>query len=188
VNDCQAIEFLQSPIGGATVVVGAVLAVAAILVWARRPGAAGRSSVVLAATALGVSVGGLNLVLGAAGVWQSCSYRLPLFVLAALYVLMPMVLAALLLTGYRWLAGRIRYAPLVYGALLLVVVAPLIVIGDSLAIEGGYLALGSGYTVWMDAVVGVALLGLPVLLYEALRNRQGERIRSAHDGSGSRQG
>jgi hypothetical protein len=47
----------------------------------------------LAASALGVSVGGLNLVLGGAGVWRSCSYRLPLVVLAALHVLMPIVFA-----------------------------------------------------------------------------------------------
>ena len=45
-------------------------------------------------------------------------------------------------------------------------------IGDSLAIESGYLAFGAGYTVWLDAVVGVALLSLPVLLYEAQRRRQ----------------
>jgi len=82
VNDCQAIEFLHPPLGGAAVVVGAVLACAGLLLWARRPGAAGRSTVVLSASALGVCVAGLNLVLGAAGVWQSCSYRAPLVVLA----------------------------------------------------------------------------------------------------------
>ena len=38
--------------------------------------------------------------------------------------------------------------------------------------ESGYLAFGAGYTVWLDAVVGVALLSLPVLLYEAQRRRQ----------------
>ena len=45
-------------------------------------------------------------------------------------------------------------------------------IADSLALESGYLAFGAGYTVWMDALVGVVLLSLPVLLYEALRRRQ----------------
>jgi hypothetical protein len=52
------------------------------------------------------------------------------------------------------------------------VVAPLIVIADSLALESGYLAFGPGYTVWMDVLVGVILLALPVFLYEALRRRQ----------------
>ena len=169
-NDCQAIEFLHSPLGGAAVLVGAVLACAGLLVWARRPGA-GRSTVVLAAGAVGVCVGALNLVLGAAGVWQSCSYRAPLIVLAALYLLLPIVFFALLLMGYRWLVGHTRHPALVYGAVLLVVVAPLIVIADGLALECGYLAFGAGYTVWMDALVGVVLLSLPVLLYEALRRR-----------------
>jgi hypothetical protein len=172
-KDCQAIEFLNSPLGGVAVVVGAVLACAGLLVWARRPGDAGRSAVVLSASALGVCVAGLNLVLGASGVWQACSYRLPLIVLAAMYLLLPIVFTALLLMGYRWLVRHTRYPALLYGAVLLVVVAPLIVIGDSLAIESGYLAFGAGYTVWMDAVVGVALLSLPVLLYEAQRRRQG---------------
>jgi len=184
VNDCQAIEFLHSPLGGAAVVVGAVLACAGLLVWPRRPGDAGRSTVVLSASALGVCVAGLNLILGSAGVWQSCSYRLPLIVLAAMYLLLPIVFFALLLMGYRWLAGHTRYPALVYGAVLLVVVAPLIVIADSLALESGYLAFGTGYTVWMDALVGVVLLALPVLLYEALRRRQERNSRSPHGGRG----
>jgi hypothetical protein len=171
-NDCQAIEFLLSPLGGAAVVVGAVLAYAGLLVWARRPGDAGRSAVVLSASALGVCVAGLNLFLGATGVWQACSYRLPLIVLAAMYLLVPIVFSALLLMGYRWLVRHTRYPALAYGAVLLFVAAPLLVVGDSLAIESGYLAFGAGYTVWMDAVVGVALLSLPVLVYEAQRRRQ----------------
>jgi hypothetical protein len=186
VNDCQAIEFLHSPLGGAAVVVGAVLACAGLLFWARRPGGAGRSTVVLSASALGVCVAGLNLVLGAAGVWQSCSYGVPLIVLAAMYVLLPIVFFALLLMGYRWLVGHTRYPALVYGAVLLVAVAPLIVIADSLAIESGYLAFGAGYAVWMDALVGVALLSLPVFLYEALRRRQERNLRSTHCGRGIR--
>jgi hypothetical protein len=148
--DCQGIEFLLSPLGGVAVMVGALLACAGLLVWARRPGDAGRRAVVLSASALGVCVAGLNLLLGATGVWQACTYRLPLIVLAAMYLLVPIVLAALLLMGYRWLVRHTRYPALVYGAALLVVVAPLLVIGDSLAIESGYLTFGAGYTVWMD--------------------------------------
>jgi hypothetical protein len=184
VNDCQAIEFLHSPLGGAAVVVGAVLAVAGLLAWARRPGDAGRGAVVLSASALGVCVGGLNLVLGTAGVWQACSYRLPLVVLAAMYLLLPIAFGALLLMGYRWLRRHTRYPALVYGAVLIVGVAPLIVIADSLALESGYLAFGPGYTIWMDALVGVALLSLPVLLYEALRRRQEQNLQSPRGGRG----
>jgi hypothetical protein len=68
------------------------------------------------------------------------------------------------------------------------VVDPAIVIADSLAMESGYLALGAGYTVWMDALVGVALLSLPVLVYEALRRRQERNLRSPRGGRGIRAG
>jgi hypothetical protein len=71
----------------------------------------------------------------------------PLIVIAAMYVLLPIVFFALLLMGYRWLVGHTRYPALVYGAVLLVVIASLIVIADSLALESGYLALGASYTI-----------------------------------------
>jgi hypothetical protein len=38
---------------------------------------------------------------------------------------------------------------------------------------------GQGYTIWMDVVVGVVTLGLPVLVFELLRRR------SRSDKSGS---
>jgi len=123
VNGCQEIEFLHSPLGGAAVVAAAVLAFAGMLVWARRSGSAGRGAVVVSASALGACVAGLNLVLGTAGVWQACSYRLPLIVVAAMYLLLPIVLGTVLLMGSRWLAGHMRDAALIYGAVLLVVVA-----------------------------------------------------------------
>lgn len=180
VNDCQAIEFLDAPLGGAAVVVAAVLAFVGLLAWARRPGSAGRGAVVLSASVLGLCVAGLNLILGTAGIWQACSYRLPLVVLAAMYLLAPIVLSAVVLMGYRWLVGRTRHPALIYGAALLAVVFPLIVIGDSLAIRSGYLAFGAGYNVWMDALLGMGLLGLPLLAYEALRRGQARSARSAH--------
>ena len=62
----------------------------------------------LSASALGVCVAGLNLVLDTAGVWQSCSYRPPLIVLGAMYLLLPIVFFALLLMGYRWLVEHTR--------------------------------------------------------------------------------
>ncbi|TMF66358.1 MAG: hypothetical protein E6I20_04270 [Chloroflexi bacterium] len=76
----------------------------------------------------------------------------------------------LVLSGYRWLARRSRRAPLLY-SLLLVVLAPLIVGGDTLALSQRYLAFGDGYTIWMDVVVGAAIFALPVLAFELLRSR-----------------
>ena len=126
----------------------------------------------VAAVTLGVVTGLLNLVFGATGIWQSCSYRLPLLVIAAYYVLLPTIGGALVVAAYRWLAAHVRRAGLVYGAFLLVVVAPLIAIGDNVALENGILAMGGGYMVWMDVVLGVALFWLPVGVYGRLRTRQ----------------
>lgn len=74
-------------------------------------------------------------------------------------------------SGYRWLARRSRRAPLIYSLLLLVVLAPLIMVADSFALSQHYVAFGHGYTIWMDAVVGVTILALLVLVFEFVRRR-----------------
>ena len=80
-------------------------------------------------------------------------------------------LMILILWGYRQLATHSRRAPLIYGLLLLVVVAPLIVLADSIAPAEHYLAFGHGYTMWMDTAVGLMTLALPVLVFELLQRR-----------------
>lgn len=167
---CGESRFLSTPLGASAVVMAALLACGGFVFWARRPGHPDRGPVVVAAATLGVVTGVLNLVLGTTGVWQSCSYRLPLLVVASYYLLLPMLGGALVLAGYRWLTRHVRRAELLYGAFLLVVVAPLIAIGDKVALDNAILAMGGGYTVWMDAVLGVALLWLPVGLYRRLRS------------------
>lgn len=172
-------DFLATPVGGATVVVAALVGFGLLLLWARQPGATSRGAVVLAASALGIVVAALNVALGGSGVWRSATYALPLVVLAALYLVLPSVFVALLLMGYRWLGRRTDRAAAVYAVFLLAVVAPLIVVGDTLALESGYIAFGAGYTVWGDMLLGVALFALPVLTYEGLRHRQRRRPKSA---------
>jgi hypothetical protein len=76
----------------------------------------------------------------------------------------------LILWGYRQPAAHSRHAPLIYGLLLLVVFAPLIVLADSIALAEHYLAFGHGYTMWMDTAVGLMTLALPVLVFELLND------------------
>ena len=88
-------------------------------------------------------------------------------------------LMILILWGYRQLAAHSRHAPLIYGLLLLVVFAPLIVLADSIGPAEHYLAFGHGYTMWMDTAVGLMSLALPVLVFE-LPGRQ-PRLIGDHD-------
>ena len=166
---CGENGFLSTPLGASAIVIVALLACGGLVLWARRPSHPDRGAVLVAAVTLGVVTGLLNLVFGATGIWQSCSYGLPLLVVAAYYLLSPMVFGALVVAGYRWLTRHVRRAGLVYGAFLLVVIAPLIAIGDTVATDNGILAMGGGYMVWMDVVLGVALFWLPVGVYERLR-------------------
>ena len=124
--DCpEASSVLLHPLAALAIVAAAVVACGGLAWWARRPGHPDRVAVVIAASVLGVVVAILNLVLGTDGVWQSCSYRAPAPVLAAAYLLMPIVFGALLLMGYRWLRRHVRHAAVAYGAVLLVVVVRL---------------------------------------------------------------
>jgi hypothetical protein len=166
---CGDNGLVSTPLGASLVVIAALLACGALLRWARRPGHPDRSPILVAAATLGVVSGVLNLVLGTTGIWQSCSYHLPLPVVVAFYLLLPVLGGALVLADYRWLTQHLPRAGLVYPAFLLIVVAPLIAIGDNAALDNGILAMGGGYMVWMDVVLGVALLWLPVGVYERLR-------------------
>ncbi|TMG38687.1 MAG: hypothetical protein E6H88_03835 [Chloroflexi bacterium] len=141
----------------------------AVLVWASRPGETERR-LAAAASVIGAAFAVvLNLIFARLGVWLSTVYTLPPPVLASMLVL-GTALMLLVLAGYRWLARRSRRAPLL-NSLLLVVLAPLIVGGDTLALSQRYLAFGDGYTIWMDVVVGAAIFALPVLAFELLRSR-----------------
>jgi hypothetical protein len=96
---CGENGFVSTPLGASAVVIAALLACGGLAFWARRPGHPDRGAVLVAAAALGVVTGVLNLVLGTTGIWHSCSYRLPLLVVAAYYLLLPMVGGAFVLTG-----------------------------------------------------------------------------------------
>ena len=167
--DSPLTAFARGTFGGVLLGAAAVTVLVAVLVWASRPGETERR-LAAAASVIGAAFAVvLNLIFAGLGVWQSTVYTLPPPVLASTLVL-GTALMLLVLSGYRWLARRSRRAPLLY-SLLLVVLAPLIVGGDTLALSQRYLAFGDGYTIWMDVVVGAAIFALPVLAFELLRSR-----------------
>jgi len=46
---------------------------------------------------------------------------------------------------------------------------------DPIQMERGQFSMGSGYTIWLDALVGQIVMWSPVLFFEAIRRRLGQR-------------
>jgi hypothetical protein len=173
-TDSPFTVFARSTLGGAVLLAGAVVTSVAVVAWVSRAQKKDRRRAATAAVSFPASIILLNVVLGRLGVWQSTLYTLPPLALVStmvLFLAVGTVLMILLLLGYRQLAAHSRHAPLVYGWLLLVVFAPLIVLADSIALAEQYLAFGHGYTIWMDTAVGLMTLALPVLVFELLQRR-----------------
>jgi hypothetical protein len=172
-TDSPFTVFARSTLGGAVLLACAVVTSVAVLAWVGRTRKEDRRRAA-AAVSFPTSIILLNVVLGRLGVWQSTLYTLPPLALVSTTVLFSAVgtaLMILILLGYRQLATHSRRAPLIYGLLLLVVFAPLIVLADSIALAEHYLAFGHGYSIWMDAAVGLMTLALPVLVFELLQRR-----------------
>jgi hypothetical protein len=173
-TDSPFTVFARSTLGGAVLLASAVVTSVAVLAWVSRTHKKDRRQAATAAVSFPTSIILLNVVLGRLGVWQSTLYTLPPLALISTTVLFSAVgtaLMILILLGYRRLATHSRRAPLIYGLLLVVVVAPLIELADSVALAEHYLAFGHGYTIWMDATVGLMTLALPVLVFELLQRR-----------------
>lgn len=171
--DTPFTAFARSTLGAAIVGGAGVTALVAVLAWFTRPHQRARRVAAAAAMVGPAFAVVLNVILGGLGVWQSTLYTLPQPVLAATGALaLALGTFVMLLSGYRWLARRSKHTPLIYSLLLLVVLAPLIGVADTFALSRRYIAFGHGYTIWMDAVVGMTIFALPVLAFELLRRRR----------------
>jgi hypothetical protein len=164
--------FARSTLGGAVLLASAVVTSAAMLAWISRTHRKDRRQAATAAVSFHLDHPAERSP-RQEGVWQSTLYTLPPLALVSTTVLFLEVgtaLMILILWGYRQPAAHSRHAPLIYGLLLLVVFAPLIVLADSIALAEHYLAFGHGYTMWMDTAVGLMTLALPVLVFELLND------------------
>jgi hypothetical protein len=173
-TDSPFTTFARSTLGGVVLVVAAVAALVAVVAWVSPPRHKDRRVTAAAAVCTPVLLVILNVILGKLGVWQSTLYTLPPVALVSTTVLFAAavtVVMLLILSGYRAAASRGRRAALIYSLLLVVIIAALIVLIDTVALTEHYVAFGHGYTIWMDVVVGVVTLGLPVLVFEQLQRR-----------------
>lgn len=162
------IAVLSNPLGSAIIVLVGLLIFGATLHWAWRPGWAERRVVLLAALLTGLTLFVINLVAIGAGWWAGAWQGVFPLSLLAICVLLGTGGWLLWLQGYRWLATHVRHPLLTYTGIALLFM-PIVLVADSLQIQRGQFTFGSGYTIWIDVLLGQAVLWLPVLLYERFR-------------------
>ena len=190
-TDSPFTAFARSTLGGAVLVAVAVAALLAVLAWVSRFHHRDRRQAAVAAVSFPALIILLNLILGGLGVWQSTLYTLPPLAMvstAVLFLAVGIALMILILSGYRWLSARSRRAPFIYGLLLLVAFAPLIMLADTAALTKHYLAFGHGYTIWMDIAVALITFVLPVLMFELLQRRGSSTTPSRSSGPSNDRG
>jgi hypothetical protein len=157
---------LQSPIAIAVVVVLALVSVAGVVVWSRQPGCADRNAFVAAITCVGALAFILNVFAPTVGWWGGRIFEAPLFPLALLTALRAIVIAALLLILYRWLARHRKWLALLVYSLILLALIPATVYGDAIFLRTGALTFSGGYTISHDVVLGEVFFALPLVVYE----------------------
>jgi len=187
-RDSPFTTFARSTLGGVVLVLLAIAALVVVLAWVGRPSNRDRRVAAAAAVCAPALIVLLNVILGTLGVWRSTLYSLPPLVLvstALLFLAVATVVMLLILYGYRAATARGRRAALVYTLLLVVIEAAFIVLADTVALNKHYLGFGYGYTIWMDVVVGVLTLCLPLLVFELLQRRGQDGCTSSPPGAGS---
>ena len=164
------IQFLSSPSGSVMVVAVSFLIFGLTAVWATRAGHADRRPAFLSAFVCGFVVAGMDIVAILAGWWPGSWTSVPVVTIVALCVLAGTGGFALWLGVYRVLERRARHPLRVYGLIVLLFI-PVVLIADPLQIQRGWFEFGGGYTIWMDVLLGQAVMWLPVMLYVWLRKR-----------------
>ncbi len=162
------VQFLSDWRGGALTIAVSLLAFAAMLWWAGRPGAGDRWAVVASGIGAALLVSAITFLAVNRGWWGGAFFTVPLPVQLAIYLPLQAAGYAAWTGGYLWLARRHRHALLLYAAVVLAFI-PIIWIADQLNIARGQVTLGGGYSVWHDVLSGQVALWSPLLLYWAVR-------------------
>src|SRR5712692_6876695 len=102
------IQLLNNPIGSFLTSAVSLAALVVFLYWAARGGQADRWLVVWIASALGAVMAVLNVVGTRVGVLGGLVYQQPIFMLAILFFVQPILMFALILLWYRWVSTRTR--------------------------------------------------------------------------------
>lgn len=163
------LQFVRSPNGRMVVVALSLAAFAIIVLWARRGARHERWPAFVAASLMTVLVAVVYGIAVAAGWWSGAYFRTPALVQAATLLPVSVVVWTAWLAGYGWLTGRTRRPLLIYGivALLLILAVGL---ADRAELSGGLVLVAEDGRTWLNALVGLGMMFVPVLLFEGVRH------------------
>jgi hypothetical protein len=168
------IQILHTAVAALVSVVAAAAIVTAILIWARRPGEADRQLALGVAFGLTVLVAVIYAMALILGWWGGAYFETPFVVQAGILVSVTLPGCVVWLAGYQWLSAHARQPLQIWFAISLLIVL-MVAIAHRLNVGRGTILVGPDLAIIWQAVIGVALLWLPILLYEALR-RGVERV------------
>ena len=160
-------NWLENPVLDVGIVVLALGTAACLFVWARQSDNPDRMALATALTIDGVLTVLINVLAPALGWWRGPYFETRIVPLALLHFTAPLPFGIILL-GYRWLAARRPRLALAFYGVLVVLLVPGIVRLDNAVLEAGWFNWGNGYQVWHDALLGVVLFVVPLVVYEVL--------------------
>jgi len=162
------LEFVRSPNGRLVVVVLSLAAFAIIVLWARGGARHERWPSVVAASLMTILVAGIYGIAVAAGWWSGAYFRTPALVQAATLLPVSVVAWTAWLAGYGWLTARTRRPLLIYGMVALLLTLA-VGIADRAELSGGLVLVAEDGKTWLNALVGLGMMFVPVLLFEGIR-------------------
>ena len=162
-------DSLQTPQAGTVIAIAGFSLLAIAVIWGLHPSHRDRRPALGAALATGAVIFLANIIAKATGLWGWWGYALPFIVRLGMLFAGTSLFCLALLVGYRWLSTRTPHPLIAYGILLVVLLAPITVLGDRWALTRGTLSFGRGYNIGYDLLVGQVFAWLPVLLYLAFR-------------------
>lgn len=166
------LDFVQGVVGATTVIVLSLVACCSVVLWARLGARAVRLSALAVAGTLTVLVALVYALAVASGWWEGAYFQTPLVVQLA--TLLPLSVAGWLiwLMGYGWLTEHSRHPLLIYAALALLLIVA-VAVADRENISGGLVYVADDGEAWLEALLGVAVMFAPILLFEAIRRTLG---------------
>jgi hypothetical protein len=168
------LEFMRTGEAAVVSLFGVAAVLGGVLAWARRPEQADRRLALGVAVVLTVLIGCIYVLAVAVGWWAGAYFESPIVVQASILVVVTLPGCVLWLAGYQWLTDHTRQPLQICFAVSLLIVLT-VAVAHRLNLGQGAILVGPDLAVVWEAAMAIALLWLPILVYEALR-RSVERL------------